>query len=111
MFGEGGEIFDLWAKPPVNLYIKIYLYNITNPDEFLAGTEKLKVEEVGPYVYQEMLVHDNVTFNENGTISTTPRHPLVWIEELSEGRREDDMFMLPHIALLVSRNSLLHALT
>lgn len=50
--GEGGEIFNLWQDPPVDIYIKIYLWNITNSEEFLAGKEKLRVEEVGPYVYK-----------------------------------------------------------
>lgn len=41
-------------------------------------------------------------FNGNGTLTTEPKHPLVWNEELSLGNREDDMFMLPNIAMLVS---------
>lgn len=49
-----------------------------------------------------MLLHDEIVFNTNGTISTVPKHPLVWSEELSMGNREDDIFMLPNIALLVS---------
>jgi len=49
---EGGEIFNLWAQPPVDLYIKIYLFNITNANAFLAGREQLRVEQVGPYVYK-----------------------------------------------------------
>ena len=127
MLTENGEIFDLWAKPPVDLYIKIYLFNITNADEFLAGKEKMRVQQIGPYVYRyinfllillfyciylyqnvliiiyrEMLTHENITFNPNGTLSTTPSHPLVWQEHLSEGHKEDDNFVLPNIALLVS---------
>lgn len=42
-----------------------------------------------------------MVFNNNGTVSTVPKHPLVWDEELSMGRREDDVLMLPNIALLV----------
>lgn len=49
-----------------------------------------------------MLLHDEVVFNTNGTLSMVPKHPLVWNEELSMGNREDDVFMLPNIALLVS---------
>lgn len=49
---KGGEIFNLWAQPPVDLYIKIYLFNITNAEDFLSGREQLKVEQVGPYVYK-----------------------------------------------------------
>lgn len=46
--------------------------------------------------------HDNVTFNDNGTLTAVPKHPLVWVPELSAGRREDDLLVLPNIALLVS---------
>ncbi|XP_059617113.1 scavenger receptor class B member 1-like isoform X2 [Phlebotomus argentipes] len=99
-FEKDGEVYNLWAKPPVDLYLKIYLFNITNSEDFLAGKEKLQVKEVGPFVYRELLSHENITFNSNGTISTTPKHPLVWQEELSEGNNEDDELILPNIALL-----------
>lgn len=52
LLADNGEIFNLWKSPPVNLYIKIYLFNITNVDAFLRGEEKMRVEEVGPYVYR-----------------------------------------------------------
>jgi hypothetical protein len=45
--------------------------------------------------------HTNVTFNDNGTLTMIPRHPLVWVPELSAGK-EDDVLVLPNIALLVS---------
>lgn len=50
---EGGEIFELWKSPTVDLYCKVYLFNITNADAYLAGhDDKLKMVEVGPYVYK-----------------------------------------------------------
>lgn len=52
-FGEGGETFELWRKPEVDLYVKIYLFNVTNRDEYLNGEDtKLRFQEVGPYVYK-----------------------------------------------------------
>lgn len=45
-------LFSLWKSPPINIYLYLYIFNITNPVEFLSGKEKLKVQEVGPYVYQ-----------------------------------------------------------
>lgn len=30
---------------------KLYLWNVTNPEEIIAGTEKPKMQEVGPYVF------------------------------------------------------------
>lgn len=48
--------------------------------------------------------HTNITFNSNGTMSTNPMHPLVWQEHMSAGNSEDDILVLPNIALLVSAN-------
>ncbi|KAJ0182963.1 hypothetical protein K1T71_000939 [Dendrolimus kikuchii] len=110
---DGGEIFEMWRKPEVELYARIYLFNITNAEEYMSGKEnKIKLKEVGPYVYREYLEHKITKFNDNGTLSVIPEHPLTWVEELSEGHKEDDVLFLPHIALLsianvVSKQSLL----
>ncbi|CAG9770180.1 unnamed protein product [Ceutorhynchus assimilis] len=100
-FGPGGEIFGLWERPPVELFLKVYLWNITNSEEYMTGkADKLKFEEVGPYVYRELMTHENITFNDNGTLTSIPNHPLVWEPHLSGERREDDLLILPNIALL-----------
>lgn len=53
LLAEDGEIFQLWERPPVDLFVKVYLFNITNHEEFMSGRDKkLNVEEIGPYVYQ-----------------------------------------------------------
>lgn len=53
IFEEGGEIFELWRVPPVDLYLKVYLWNVTNKEEYMSGQhDKLIVQEVGPYVYR-----------------------------------------------------------
>ena len=49
---EGSTLYHLWQKPPINFYIKVYVFNVTNPKEFLSGREKLRVQEVGPYIYR-----------------------------------------------------------
>lgn len=48
------------------------------------------------------MTHENITFNDNNTMSTNPSHPLVWQEHLSEGHREDDEVVMLNIAMLVS---------
>lgn len=52
-------------------------------------------------IYRERGVHADPQFNENGTITSTPKYPLEWIPELSNGS-EDDILVLPNVALLVS---------
>lgn len=103
-FSEGGETFELWRKPPVDLYVKIYLFNVTNRDEYLKGEEsKIRFQEVGPYVYKESFEHADVIFNENGTLSAIPVHPLKYVPEMSNGT-EEDLVIMPNIALFSITN-------
>ncbi|KAF3428525.1 hypothetical protein E2986_04366 [Frieseomelitta varia] len=109
IFSPGGEIFDIWRKPDIELYVKIYLFNVTNHKEYLSGEEsKLKFQETGPYVYRELFEHNNIHFNDNGTVTAYLQHPLQYVPHMSNGT-EDDMLILPNIALLsitnVMRNS------
>lgn len=52
MLNKGSLSFKLWQNPPYEIYLKIYIFNVTNADAFIAGREKLKFEEIGPYTYQ-----------------------------------------------------------
>ncbi|BES94669.1 Scavenger receptor class B [Nesidiocoris tenuis] len=100
VLSDGAETFMIWKKPDVDLLLKVRLFNVTNAEEFLSGRDKkIKVVEVGPYVYRERMEHANISFNENGTISADPLHPLQFAPELSAGK-EDDLLILPNIALL-----------
>lgn len=39
--------------PPLEVFISVYVFNVTNVAEFVGGREpKLRLQEVGPYVYQ-----------------------------------------------------------
>ena len=52
-FGAGGEIFEIWRKPSVDLYLKVYLFNVTNHQAYMSRKEvKLKLQQIGPYVYK-----------------------------------------------------------
>ncbi|KAK5649342.1 hypothetical protein RI129_000371 [Pyrocoelia pectoralis] len=92
--------FNLWKEPPFDLLIRVYVFNVTNSVEFLEGTEKLRFEEIGPYVYKETLYNTNVTFNDNGTISFTPKRRLDFVREYSLGNPDVDRLLLPNLALL-----------
>lgn len=46
-------LFKLWKDPPIGVMIKFYIFNVTNAEDFLSGKdERLKVEEIGPYLYK-----------------------------------------------------------
>lgn len=48
---EGGELFGRWVDIPVPIYMKVYFFNVTNPDSVKIGG-KPELVEMGPYVYQ-----------------------------------------------------------
>ncbi|XP_060858229.1 scavenger receptor class B member 1-like isoform X1 [Metopolophium dirhodum] len=100
-FVEGSYAFQLWQKPPVKVYVNVYIFNVTNADRFLAGEdEKLDVKEVGPYVYWEELENTNTTFQSNDTVTYIPRRKLHFDLNLSVGDPEVDHIVVPNIPLL-----------
>ena len=74
------------------------MFNVTNLEAFKRGLDtKLKVSEVGPYVYQEILENHNVTFNANNTVTYTPRRVVKFIREKSIGDPKVDKIIAPNI--------------
>uniref|UniRef100_A0A8W7PQT0 Uncharacterized protein n=1 Tax=Anopheles coluzzii TaxID=1518534 RepID=A0A8W7PQT0_ANOCL len=71
----------------------------------MRGEERLRVQEIGPYVYQEFLEHRNSTFNQNGTLSFVPVRRQVFVPERSVGDPKQDRIMIPNIALLAMERS------
>lgn len=50
---RGLPAYEWWANPPDEVLLRVYLFNITNADEFLHDSDvKLKMEEIGPYVFR-----------------------------------------------------------
>lgn len=50
---EGSLLFFLFKNPPLEVFISVYVFNVTNVEAFLNKKDsKLKLQEVGPYVYR-----------------------------------------------------------
>ena len=53
---EGNLIYENWVDIPIPMYLKAYLFNLTNPEDFLgegaSWNAKPKFKEFGPYVYE-----------------------------------------------------------
>lgn len=94
----GSLLYNMWLKPPIEVFITVYMLNVTNIDAFMKGLDtKLKINEVGPYVYQEILEHHNITFNANNTVTYTPRRTVKFIRERSVGDPKVDRIVAPNI--------------
>lgn len=75
---EGGRTFGWWKNPPVTPQMHIYIYNVTNADEFLSNGEKPALQELGPYVYLETWEKVNVKFNFNGTVTYNVKKTFIF---------------------------------
>ncbi|KAF6210678.1 hypothetical protein GE061_013785 [Apolygus lucorum] len=98
---EGSYIYEVWKTPPIKLYIKIFIFNITNAQEFMSGQDKkLKVQEIGPYVYSEKLENTNVTWFNNNSLSFDPERKVVFEKDLSIGDPLEDIVTVANVPLL-----------
>lgn len=51
--------------------LKVHIFNYTNIEAVLRGKEKkIKVEDIGPYVYEEEVKRVNLTYHEGNKITS-----------------------------------------
>ncbi|XP_055707249.1 scavenger receptor class B member 1 isoform X1 [Phlebotomus papatasi] len=104
----GGQSFGWWSKPPVEPFIRLYVYNVTNADEFLNNGSKPILDELGPYVYLQKWEKVDIVENDNGTLSFNAKRVYIFNEELSGGS-EDDVVIVPNIPMLSATSQSKHA--
>ncbi|KAF5284244.1 hypothetical protein FQR65_LT00244 [Abscondita terminalis] len=92
--------YEWWKNPPDEVLLRVYIFNITNANEFLNGEHnKLKVEEIGPIVFMERLTHSNVTFNPNDTLTYVAERRAVFLPE-KNALDMNATLMVPNLAVL-----------
>ncbi|CRL03535.1 CLUMA_CG016379, isoform A [Clunio marinus] len=71
-----------WKDPEPEVLMKVFIFNITNSEEFISGKDsKLKLQEIGPITFQEVLKHKDIIFHyENSTLSYTVTRSIVFKE-------------------------------
>ncbi|XP_050297215.1 scavenger receptor class B member 1-like [Anthonomus grandis grandis] len=98
---DGSLFYKLWSAPPFNIYLKIYIFNITNSKEFLAGKEKMNLTQLGPYIYREILTNQNATFNDSdGTVTYSPHREIVFDPDKSVRDPKKDHIMTTNLPLV-----------
>lgn len=85
---EGSQKFEAWRETPVPVYYKVYVFNLTNPRQFMAGDNPV-MRECGPYVYLLKELKEKVKFHNNGTVSYRTRPFYYFQEHLSSGSEDD----------------------
>ncbi|XP_007665113.1 scavenger receptor class B member 1 isoform X2 [Ornithorhynchus anatinus] len=92
--------YNMWKVIPVPFYLSVHFFEVLNPNQILKG-EKPSVRERGPYVYREFRHKDNITFNDNDTVSYLEYRSFRFQPEMSQGS-EDDYIVIPNILVLGS---------
>lgn len=94
--------FVWWKDPEPEILLKVYIFNITNSEEFIAGRDlKLKLQEIGPITFQEILGHKDVTFHEeNSTMSYTVTRRIVFKESANVEGILNQTVIVPNMASL-----------
>ncbi|XP_025075063.1 scavenger receptor class B member 1 [Pogonomyrmex barbatus] len=105
---DGGRTYKFWKEPPVVPRMQIYIYNVTNADEFLNNGEKPALQELGPYVYNQHWEKVDIKFNDNGTVTYKVKKTFVFSPELSAGS-EEDLVVVPNVPMLSATSQSKHA--
>lgn len=95
--------FKNWQETPIPMYLDFHLFNWTNPDqvEKYPGVKPIFVE-IGPYIFHEHHIKENITFNNNDTITFLNRRIWEFQPNMSHGSLEDLITMLNPIAITVT---------
>ncbi|KAL1443050.1 hypothetical protein MTO96_000939 [Rhipicephalus appendiculatus] len=102
------EIYSSWQRAPIPIYLKYYFFNMTNPDEIIAGTEKPRLQEVGPYTFLETREKVNITWNPNGTVSYRQVKRYYFQPDMTKGSL-DDVITTLNMPMISSAHSVRYA--
>ncbi|XP_054015227.1 sensory neuron membrane protein 1-like [Hylaeus anthracinus] len=96
----GSEIREMWSNFPFPVDFRIYLFNVTNPDEITAGAKPI-LKEVGPYFYDEYKHKVNlVDREEDDTVEYNVKITWVFNPSRSNGLTGEEILVMPHILIL-----------
>jgi len=96
-----------WIDPPVQPKLKVYVFNFTNSDEFLAnGNVKPKFQELGPYVFQEVWIKEDIKWKDDGSsIEYHQTKSYKFLPAESNGKLRDQV-TVPNIPMIAALNAM-----
>ncbi|XP_046967607.1 scavenger receptor class B member 1-like [Vanessa cardui] len=81
----GSKYYEIFARENAGTFLEIYVFNVTNAEAFLSGEDhKLRIEEVGPFTYQEYRKNEKFEIDEEaGVMRYIPRTRAAFRHEQS----------------------------
>ncbi|CAG9580192.1 unnamed protein product [Danaus chrysippus] len=99
---EGRYLYRMLEHPTYEVFSDVYIFNYTNVDDFLSGSDKqLQLEEIGPFVFQEIRTNENMSIDhDRGVMTMNPKTVLEFRPEKSFAHYKDIEVKIPNIALI-----------
>jgi len=96
-----------WIDPPVSPTLKIYVFNFVNSEEFLKDSSvKPKLVEMGPYVFKETWVKDDIEWkNDDNIIEYDQLRYFKFLPKSSNGKLKDTV-TVPNIPMITALNAM-----
>ncbi|KAF0306156.1 Protein croquemort [Amphibalanus amphitrite] len=88
------EGYEFWRTLPVPIFMKFYMWNVTNSAEVVSSHARPVLEQLGPYVYSEKHLKVNMTWNANNTVTYQQVKTWHFEPDLSAGRLDDNVTSL-----------------
>lgn len=90
-----------------NLRMSFYLFNVTNADEVVNTSAKIKLKEIGPFVYDEYKYKELIDNNQtSGLITYKLYRRYTYNKELSVGDPKTTQITWINVPLIVARDFL-----
>ncbi|ALC42371.1 CG3829 [Drosophila busckii] len=102
VLAKNSETAKSWLNPDskYDTQLKAHIFNYTNIYDYLEGrAEKIHVEDLGPFTYQEHTIKDQVSFNDNHTVTFRDRKSYKFLPEKST-QPELANVLVPNVPLL-----------
>ncbi|KAJ8959302.1 hypothetical protein NQ318_021988 [Aromia moschata] len=102
---KGTVQWDRFVETPVGVDFKVWLFNVTNPDDIING-EKPIIKEIGPYHYIETRKKNILsTDDKEDTVSYEQYLTMEFNQSLSGDLTEDDELTLLNPVMLKVRSA------
>lgn len=98
---EGAPILAKWAKVSVPIHFKVYVWDITNGEEFARGSPPV-MQQRGPFTFLETREKEIQSFsNDTTTIFYNDIKKFYFEPDLSDGGLDDEVEVI-NVPLMVS---------
>lgn len=92
------------TKDLKNLRLSFYLYNVTNADQVIKSSAKIKFDEIGPFVYDEYKEKEFIDNNQtSGLITFKLKRRYILDESLSVADPKKVTIIWPNVPLLAAK--------